>query len=162
MLFEGFPTILGASPRKLGGKENSTFSPDGTASSKLSGLLGAGNEKGCFSSTMVVDPKFGASGFASVGLLKVKGTVAVGASATDEEVNNAGAKAGVPVFSSAGSIFCADLSSKSLESFSPSQKGFSASLTGRGTRGACSVCVGDAVKFNTGTGTGGIGAFARN
>ena len=147
--------------------EDGTFPPDGAASSKLAGLLGAGNEKSCFSSTMVVDPKFGASGFASVGLLKVKGNATVGdTSATDEEANNTGAMAepdGVPgtVFSSA-SIFCVALSSEHLESFSPSQKGFSASLTGRGTRGASSVCEGDAVKFNTGTGTGGVGAFARN
>lgn len=117
---------------------------------------------------MVVDPKFGASGFASVGLLKAKGRAAVGdTSATDEGANNTGAKAepdGVPVtvFSSAGSIFCEDLSSERLKSFSPSQKGFSASLTSRGTRRAGSVCVGDAVKFNTGTGTAGVGAFPRN
>ena len=160
MLFAGSPTRLGASPRRLDGKENGTFSPDGAASSKLAGLLGAGNEKDCFSSTMVVDPTFGASGFASLGLLKVKDSAAMGTSATDEEADNTEAKVGVPVFSSAGSIFCVDLSSESLESFSPSQKGFSESLTGRGTRGACSVSVCDAVKFNTGT--GGVGAFARN
>ena len=166
MLFADFPSSLGASPRKLGVMEDGTFPPNGAASSKLVGLPGAGNEKGCFSSTMVVE--FGASAFASVGLLKEKGSAAVGGtSATDEGVNNTGAKAepdGVPVtvISSAGSIFFADLSSESLESFSPSQKGFSASLTGRGTRGAGSVCVGDAAKFNTGTGTGGVGAFARS
>jgi hypothetical protein len=148
--------------------EDGTFPPDGAASSKQAGLLGAENEKGCFSSTMVVDPKFGASGFASVGLLKPKGIAGVGdTSATDEEANSTEAKAepdGVPVAicSSAGSIFCAGLSSERLESLSPSQKGFSASLTGRGIRGASSVCVGDAAKFNTGTWTGGAGVFARN
>ena len=53
--------------------------------------------------------------------LKVKGSAAVGASATDEEATNTGAEPGaVPVFSSAGGTFCADLSSESLESFSPS------------------------------------------
>jgi hypothetical protein len=100
--------------------------------------------------------------------LKEKGIAATGAtSATDEEANGTGAKAepdGVPVtvFSSAGNIFCADLSSERLESLSPSQKGFSASLTGRGTRGTGSVCEDEAVKFNTGTGTGDAGVFARN
>lgn len=168
MLFAGFPSSIGASPRKLSEIEDGALPPDGVESSKLAGLLGAGNEKGCFGSTMVVDPKLGASGFASVGLLKVKGSAAVrGASITDEEANSIGAKAEpdcVPatVFSSTGGIFCADSSSESLESFSPSQKGFSASLTGRETRGASSVCVGDAVKFNTGTGTGGAEVLARN
>ena len=148
--------------------EGGTFPPNEAASSKLAGLLGAGNEKGCLSSTVVVDPKFGASGLATVGLLKAKGSEAVGnASATDEEANSTGAKAGpdgvpVTVFLSAGSIFCVDLSSERLISFSPSQKGFSASLTGRRTRGASSVCVGDAVRFNTGTGTIGAEVFARN
>lgn len=148
--------------------EDDALPPDGTALSKLAGLLGSGKEKGGFSSTVVVDPKFGASDFASVDLFKVKSIVAAGAtSATDEEANGTGAKAepdGVPVtvFSSAGRIFCADLSSERLESLSPSQKGFSASLTGGGTRGASSVCVDDAVKFNTGTGTGGAGVFTRN
>ena len=142
--------------------EDGTFSPDWAASSKLAGLLGAGNERGCFNS---MDPKFGGSVFASVGLLKEKGSAVAEVSAMDGEANNTGAKAEPncePVFSSSGSILCADLSSERLESFSPSQKGFSVSLTGRGTGGAFSVCVGDAVKFNTGTGTGGVGAFARN
>ena len=148
--------------------EDGTFPSNEATSSKLAVLLGAGNEKGCFSSSMVVDPKFGASGFASVRLLKAKGSAAVGVtSATDEGANNTGAKTeldGVPVavISSAGSIFFADLSSEHLESFSPSQKGFSASLTGRRTKGAGSLCVGDPAKFITGTGTGGVGAFARN
>ena len=168
MLFAGFPSILGASSRKLGGMEDGTFPPEGAASSKLAGLLDPWNKKGCFSSTMVVDPKFSASGFASVGLLKAKGSRAVeDTSATDEGTSNTGAKAEpdgvlVTVFSSAGGIFCADSSSERLKSFSPSQKGFSASLTGRRTRGASSACVGDAVKFNTATGTGGVGVFARN
>lgn len=148
--------------------EGGTFPPDEAASSRLAGLLSAENEKGCLSSTMAVDPNFGASGLATVGLLKAKGNEAVGdASATDEEANSTGAKAEpddvpVTVCSSAGSIFCVDLSLERLESFSPSQKGFSASLTGSGTRGASSVCVGDAVRFNTGTGTIGAGVFARN
>ena len=44
--------------------EDGTLSPNGAASFRLACLLGAGNEKGCHSSTMVTDPKFGASSFA--------------------------------------------------------------------------------------------------
>jgi hypothetical protein len=169
MVFVDFPNNIGASPRKLGGKEDGTFSPDedlDAASSKLTGLLEAANEKACFGSTVVVDPKLDASNIVSVGLLKEKGSAAVGVtSATDAE--DTGAKAEpdggpVAVSSSAGSISCAGLSSERLDFFSPSQKGLSASLRGWvGSEGAGSVGVGDAVKFNTG-GTGGVGVLARN
>jgi hypothetical protein len=169
LVFAGFPSNIGASPTKLSGMEDGTFPPVedlDVTSSKLTSLLGAGNKKGCVGSAVLVDPNFGASNFPSAGLLKEKGSTAVGV--TDAEDNNRGAKAeleeddGVPVavFSTAGSTFCADLSSKRLDC-SPSQKGFSASLTGRfRAEGAGSVGTEDAVKFNTG-GTG-EGVFAKN
>lgn len=168
LVFAGFPSNIGASPTKLSGMEDA-FPPVedlDVTSSKLTGLLGAGNKKGCVGSAVLADPNFGASNFPS-GLLKEKGSTAVGV--TDAEDNNRGAKAdleeddGVPVavFSTAGSTSCAELSSKRLDC-SPSQKGFSASLTGRfGAEGAGSVGTEDAVKFNTGR-TGGEGVFAKN
>lgn len=168
-VFAGFSSSIGASPSRLSGMGDGTFAPDedsNAASSKQAVLLETGNVKDCFGSTAVLDPIFGASGIASVGSFKEKGSTIVGVtSTTDEEENNTGAKAepdGVPVtvFSSGGSIFCVGLSSGHLESCSPSQKGFSASLTGR--VGAGSVGVGEAVKFNTGEGTGSAGVFARN
>jgi len=176
LMFAGFSSSRVASPSFLGEIGDGTFSPDDdleAASSKLSSFLGAWNAKGCFGSTVVVDPKFNASGLVSVSLLKEKCSAAEGvASTTDAEDNNTGAKAepeeddGVPVvvFSGAGSIFCADLSSAPLQSFSPSQKGFSASLTSWvGAEGTGSIGIGDVIIFNTGGRTGGAGAVsARN
>jgi hypothetical protein len=169
IVLAGFSSSIGASPSRLSGMEGGTFAPDedsNAASSRQAGLLETENVKHCFGSTAVLDPNFGASGIASVGLFKEKGSTVVGVtSATDEEENNAGGDAepnGVPVtvFSSGASIFCVNLSSEHLKSFSPSQKGFSVSLSGRVDAG--SVGVGKAVKFNTGEGTGSVGVFARN
>lgn len=166
VLFTGFPSSIGSSLRK---RDVEAFSPDEdltSAPSKLTGLLEAGTEKDCFSSTVAVDPKFEACGFVSEGLLKEKGRGV--AEVTDVEDNSGGAKAEpeedvVAVFSRAGSIFCGDLSSERLGS-SPSQKGFSASLTGWDrTEGTGSVEGSDAVKFNTRGRAGAAGAvFARS
>ena len=133
VVFVGFPSRVGASPSEM---EDGTFPSDedlDVASSKLNGLFKTGNEKGCFGSMVVIDPSFNASGFASVGLLEEKGIAAVGvASEADAEEGNPGAKVEpeedddvpVAVISNAESILSAGLSSKQLDSFSPSQKGF--------------------------------------
>ena len=147
--------------------EDDTFAPDEGLDAAFSGLLETGNEKCCLVPILVVDSHFGASGFASVGLLRGEGGTALEiTSATDGEENNTGAKAepdGVPIalFSSA----TANFSSERLESFSPSQKGFSTSLRGwigGDSVGVGSIGVGNAVKFNAGEKIGGAGVFVRN
>lgn len=133
VVFSGSPSSICASPSRLSGMEDGTFTPDedlDVAWSKLAGFLETGNKKDWFGSTAVVDPKFGASSFASVGLLKEKGSIVVGVTSAKVDAKAEPDGVLVAVFSSARSIFCADLSSARWDSLSPSQKGFSESLTG--------------------------------
>ena len=66
-MLAGFPSSIGASPRM----EYDVL--DEGLDAAFSGLLETGNEKYCLGPIPVVDSQFGASGFASVGLLGGKG-----------------------------------------------------------------------------------------
>lgn len=133
LAFAGFPSSIGTSSGKLGWIEDDIFPPDeelDAGSSKLTSLFEAGKGKGCFGSTVSVGTHFDASDLASVGLLKEKGSVVVGVLSNKDGAKAEPEDVPVAIFSDGGTIFCADSSWECLEFFSPSQKGFSASLTG--------------------------------